>query len=370
MRRFPSLIAVVTLLVVPLAAYAFTRNSGASAECDQYVTPITKGYGANGPYEVEQLTLPQKDYSSDVEIFLPKGVTGKVPVIFFSHAYGPNMTSPVEKLYTHIVSRGMIFVFAPYPMMSAPMDDRYNKLWNGFALAAEQLGDRMDLTRVGFVGHSFGGGATPTMAYRGIVQNGWGSRGAFMMSLAPWYTYGITNEQLAQFPKHVLNFVQVYDKDTINDHRMAIDIYNHIRTPVNLFTISRTETISGCELTTDHSVPGRSESIAVKQYVLFRPLDALTEAAFNAGSPTGRTALQTLMQRSKDSNYQPLEFQRNPQPIQPESFYTFKWSSEKNERAGGKAPSSMDEGAAENGNGEERGKLLRRGLMGKRLLGN
>lgn len=308
---------------------ALGKSPGADASCDRNVPLITQGYGAPGPYQVEKQSLDLDGSRADVEVYLPTGVAGKVPVIFFSHAYGPNMSSAYTQLINHVVSRGAIFVYAPYPMLRASNAERYDTLWRGFQTAVQRYGARMDLGRVGFVGHSFGGGANPAMTLKGLAQ-GWGSQGAFMLELAPWYTYEVTNASMAQIPSRVLHAVQVYDRDTINDHRMAIDLYTHMQTSTNLFLMVRTQAPGGCELVADHSTPGRSESVALKQYALFRPLDALADAAFT-GSPAAHQALMSMVS-APAVGYQPLELQSRPQPMQPESYYSFAWGNERNER--------------------------------------
>lgn len=316
-----------------------------SSSCDSGLPSITSGYGANGPYGVEHLQVKQRDYNEPVHVFFPKGLSGKLPVVFYVHGYGPNVWSANEALSNHIVSRGVIYVFVPYPMAASNMDGRYEKVWNGIAAATEHFSDRMDLSRVGFVGHSFGGGANPAIAFHGIVGNGWGKNGAFMMELAPWYSYQISNEQLQQFPSHVLHVGQIYDNDTINDPRMAIDIHASMRTSVNLLQKVRSQTVNGCKLEAGHGVPGPGSPMPVKQYALFRTLDALSDQAFNGN----RGALASLAQPANDSGYNPIEFISNPTPDQPESFYTFKWNGEKNPRAKGgnsNLPSDATDGSA------------------------
>ena len=71
-------------------------------------------------------------------------------------------------------------VFSPYQTVGASVGERYSVLWKGFELSVQKFGDQMDMTRAGFVGHSFGGGATPAMAYnKGLAKKGWGKKAAF-----------------------------------------------------------------------------------------------------------------------------------------------------------------------------------------------
>lgn len=49
----------------------------------------TSGYGADGNYEVEEVTFNNPQYAgTQVSIFYPKGITSPKPTIFFSHPFG------------------------------------------------------------------------------------------------------------------------------------------------------------------------------------------------------------------------------------------------------------------------------------------
>ena len=103
-----------------------------------------------------------------------------------------------KTLINYLVSRGMIVVYSPYPNQLTPVQNNLNIMFNGFDLAAQKYASRMDLTRVGFLGHSYGGGAVPSMARRGLAK-GWGTNGAFMFPMAAWYVYDMTDAQMASF---------------------------------------------------------------------------------------------------------------------------------------------------------------------------
>jgi Chlorophyllase len=328
-----ALLAAVILsssLIGPAQAGLFFHRHK-SPDCDQQIPAIASGYGVDGPYTPDIQAIKNPGFSrKPVQVFFPVGANGKRPVIFFSHGFGPGKWDTYADLIKHMVSRGYIVVFSSYAEAFTSIDDRYSSLWQGFQAAAEQFPDRMDLTRVGFVGHSFGGGATPAMAYQGIVQHGWGKQGAFMLELAPWYSYQISNGQLQQLPASVLQLIEVYDKDDTNDHRMAIDIYNNSHMRNRYFFLVHSMTVGGCDVTADHSTPGRNVSLRQKQYAVFRPFDALADAAFNGSAP----ALSALPDMALDhSGYQPLSLEIQPAPVEPESYYKYPWSSDKNPRA-------------------------------------
>ncbi len=301
------------------------------ASCDRTLAPITSGPGADGPYAMKTVSVRNPSFRrKSVLVFLPEGASGKRPVIFFSHGYGPNRWQSYADLIRHVVSRGYILVYSTYPALFADNGERYKALRTGFEAAVQETGQHMDLSRVGFVGHSFGGGATPAMAFAGLVTNGWGGNGAFMMEMAPWYVYGISPGQWRKFPKSVLQVVQVYDNDTINDHRMAIDIYRSSIMPKKYFFMVRSEHVGDCDIEAGHATPGRSRFLRQKQYGVFLPLDALADCAFT-GSDAACHVLATVGRRG-DDGYRPLAAEADPRPDQPESHYKFPWNDKKNPR--------------------------------------
>jgi hypothetical protein len=263
-----------------------------------------------------------------VTVFLPRGADGPRPVVFFSHGYGPNFWQAYEDFVTHIVSLGNVVVYSTYPALGDSMDGRYEALWQGFAAAVKTYAGRMDLGRVGFVGHSFGGGATPAMAYRGLVQQGWGRQGAFLMELAPWYAYQVTTAQLHDLPANAVQLLEVYDHDVLNDHRMAIDLHDSSRLAAQFFLMVHSIDRDGCRLTADHTTPARNASLRLKQYAVFRPFDALADYVFN-GAAAGRSSLEAL---GAGTGFQPVTLEAKPQPAQPESAFKFPWHSRLNPR--------------------------------------
>lgn len=301
-------------------------SAAAAAEaCANVLPPLQDTYGADGPHALQQASVANPAFPRrEVQVFLPQGLVGKAPVIFLAHGYGPGRWSFYGDLIRHWSSRGYAVVFSSYPLLLASHAQRYDSLWQGDLAAARQFAERLDLSRVGFVGHSYGGGAVPALAYRGIIEQGWGTRGAFLVELAPWYVLQTTPSQWQQWPTQVLQLLEVYSDDTINDPRMAIDLYAHSGIKRQwYFEVLGGQ--AGCGDSADHSTPARSQALRLKQYAVFAPLDALAAAAFE-GDPAALSALTQMGQR------RPLQRQTAPRPARPESAYRFAWHSADNPR--------------------------------------
>ncbi len=332
MSRFASRkLALASIALFALAsapAFAADEN-GPARSCDANIPDITSGYGANGSYRSTRQYVKHPSYNEDVEVFLPSGKTDRSPVMFFIHAYGPNVSGAYYDLIRHVVSRGTIVVFASYPDDNTTMKDRYNIMWSGIVRATEVYANQMDLTRVAVVGHSIGGGAVPTIAYHTFTERGWGSAGGLAYSLAPWYTNELTDAQWSSIPKHIVFATQVYDQDTVNDHRMAINQYNVTPGQIHLYSVVHTLAAGDCLMNATHYLPGQgvSNSLRIKQYGLFRPLDALTDMVFYPGA-TSAAALQTLSEQLRTSTgYQPLELFAPATTNLPQTNFEYPWDS-------------------------------------------
>lgn len=270
-------------------------------------------YGDSGGYAYEIETLTHN--GNELSVYLPVSEQ-LLPVVFFTHGFGADRNSYIEIL-DHMARRGCVVVFPSFPTNGMGVRQIYDHVFSGFEKAIELFGDRLTLSYVGFVGHSFGGGANPNMAYRGLVERGWGGSGSFIYSIAPWYTYEMTDSQLSSFPGEVVFLEQVYEDDTVNDHRMAIDIYEHISIAQQnkFYQFIHTEN----SLVADHYVPTSQGSDTIRRVTVMAPFDAIYDSAFNK-SNTGFEWLAAPQEVVED--YSPFEVMTNPEARYPEDKYS------------------------------------------------
>lgn len=258
-----------------------------------YTGPIPKpasGYGMDGSYTVATQSFSNVNFPGhDIVVYYPAGITSPVPTIFYSHAYGGYDPDNISGFLNFAAKKGYAVVFVPYQTTGVTVQERYSNLLNGFIQAAVNFPNIIDTAKVGFVGHSFGGGAVFANAYYCFTTLHWGESGRFIFSMAQWYTYNISQTDLQSFPVDVKLLSIVYEDDVTNDHRMANDIFNTINIPASEkdYLRVRSDTINGYTYTADHVVPNNSSYDALDYYAYYRLFDAMCDYVFN-GNMAGK----------------------------------------------------------------------------------
>ena len=333
----------ILLLSLTFNVYAMGEDPPPSGEP---VEQPNSGYGSNGSYTKSSASFANPAKSNrQVHVYWPTGAT-PAPTIFYSHPFAATNPDTQLHLIEHLVSRGFAVVYPEYPVAFSSNLERYNILWTGFAEAVVRYPNRLATNKVGYMGHSFGGGATPRMAINGTNQ-GWGSQGKFMATFAPWYSFDLTDNDLANFPSDMKFVSFVYEDDDVNDHRMAMDIYDHINIANSERDFIKLYTDTNCNYTlaADHIVPstgpaGGGVKDGYDYYGTWKFIDALAAYAHN-GSLIGKNvalgngsnAQKNMGKWSCDnSNVGQAEVTDNPSPTKPESFYQFPWTDSTNPR--------------------------------------
>jgi hypothetical protein len=301
------------------------------------LAPIARGLGSPGPHAVEILSVANPEFPQlGVELHRPVGVAS-APLIVFGHGNGLADPRSYSRLLQHIASRGYAVVYAAHQVATGHHEDRYRALWSGVQAVVSEYREQLDLDRVGFVGHSYGAGALPHVAHRALVGEGFGKRGALLLSMAPWYALEMNDDQWAELPIHLEVLILSFEADEVTDHRIAIAQYEKFGVKRNTYLMARSDNRMGCELRADHAVPqtsglgGRDD--ALDEYAIFRLFDALAASAFYGDASATRVASgsgnreQLAMGFWSDGTaVAPLYFDANPQPAKPQSSYLFKYA--------------------------------------------
>lgn len=258
------------------------------AQCAQLkVTTLPSDFGSIGTIPVTRNITqnPNPDAPLVISTFIPNNATvaNRVPVIFFSHGFGGIDYQVYEDMSLQLASNGYAVVFVPYSVPGTNAS-RYDQLWQGFQKAVQQYGNVLDTTRVGFAGHSYGGGATPEMARRGSAA-GWGSNGLFIFTQAAWYSYGTNYDQIPATAKLV---VQVYWEDEVNAHLISQnDIWNRLpQVTERRWQVIRPATLF-CKLPAGHSIPTTTVSGSLNSldyWGIWRRMHALAAYTFRGNA--------------------------------------------------------------------------------------
>jgi hypothetical protein len=103
----------------------------------------------------------------------------------------------------------------------------------------------------------------------------WGESGRFIFASAPYYSFNISQTELQSFPANVKLLTMVYDNDSTNDHRMAIDIFKNINIPASEkdYLLVKSDTINGYVYEAVHGVPNTLSAFdALDYYAIYSHL--------------------------------------------------------------------------------------------------
>lgn len=331
-------------LVVLLAVLVGACSARPSA-----VVPPDTGYGAWGAFETQRDSMAHPAVgNASVYLFVPAGDSTNPPTLFFCHGISATQPKTYLALIKFIVSHGYAVIYTPYEttMAYANPTASYEQMWEGFSAAMEQWHPRLDTSRIGFIGHSYGGGAVPWLAHKVMVERKWGGTGAFLFIMAPWYSYNISQKQLENFPSHAKLIMQVYDDDNVNDARMAKDIFENTSIPLDEkdFVVLYSDTCGSVAMPATHGVPVGTLRFGPKvnlldYYGVHRLLHALASYALHGDTAAQQIALgngsdeQRFMGTCGDSNeVHPLYAGDIPRMPHPQVFYNNFWNHKINPR--------------------------------------
>ncbi|MBD3391064.1 MAG: hypothetical protein GF418_03325 [Chitinivibrionales bacterium] len=279
--------------------------------------PITSGYGAAGRHTVVVDSIPHTEWRGKfIYLIRPASFQHRYPVVLFCHGLGADHPDTYAELLRHIASRGHAILYPPFPtaLAAARPENAYRMLHRGFESAVRHWKELLDTTRIAVAGHSYGGGAVPSVAWRWLSEKGWGAAGAMLFIVAPWYSYGIAQQELEEFPPQATLLMTVLEDDHINDHRMAKDIFDNIAIPPvrKNFIILHSDSSGARTLTADHPIPAGSaagqEVNELHYYGIWRLFDALSEYALRGDAAAKDIALgsgseaQRFMGRRENGN--------------------------------------------------------------------
>ena len=281
--------------VVLLTLFSFVSNNRTTAP----ESPLLDQYDNKSSIVIDSIENPAYE-GHYIYLYLPKSnCTIPYKTIFFCHGIGASNPIYYNALLEHIASSGYAVIYSTYPGYFLFPKKSYRILWNGFQRGVREWKEYLDLSQIGFVGHSYGASAIPSLSLKAIKLKRWGKKNIFLYMMAPWYINQLSNRQLKRFPQHVKVVTEVFQDDRINDPQIAREFYSAIRAPdTNKVFITLQNKDNYFTVTADHDVPlGESdESISVNDYdycgVHF-VFDAISSYTFNHNESIKKTMFST-----------------------------------------------------------------------------
>ena len=181
------------------------------------------------------------------------------PGVFVAHGYLGTFPEGYQGMIDHLVGSGFVVVFPGYPVEFDP-PHQYDVVDSGFVLGAAASG-RIDLDRIGVVGHSFGGGMAPWLLQRAVAR-GWGSAALWSVVMAPWFALQVGAGPI-DLPARTRLTVVNYDEDVVVDARIGIEMLRSVTlTPDHTAHVTvRTDRSSDPPLFADHLGPVSLEAL-------------------------------------------------------------------------------------------------------------
>jgi hypothetical protein len=150
------------------------------------------------------------------------------PVVLVAHGYSASAVGAYQGMVDHLVSNGFVVVFPGYSNDYDPLR-QYAVVDAGLVAAVDSLGPRVDVSRLGVIGHSFGAGMSPWLLQQASGR-GWGSQALWGVAFAPWFSFGVGQGAIA-LPSHARFTTVAYDRDSVVDARIGIEVLGSLTIP-------------------------------------------------------------------------------------------------------------------------------------------
>jgi len=259
--------------------------------------PAPPELGSNSPCGRTnvQLTNPAVP-SSPIYVAYPTGsaaapLTGGTcgdaarPVIFLVHGYLASFNWVYEGVIDHFTRTGNIVVMGTYSTDLVDVQGSADRALQALSAAVPQL-EREDLSNVGLIGHSLGGGTLPWITQQ-VAARGWGNDGLWLFSLAPYQGLGTGTITL---PSHTRAIIEAYDQDALVNRSVGVDLFRRLSIPASQkdHVTVRTSSHGGATLTAQHTSPNSviSPDDAIKFYGIYRVGDILESCALRGTNCT------------------------------------------------------------------------------------
>src|SRR4051812_33941753 len=204
----------ITMLLFAAGVGSASALLGVPTPPEQPQAGLPGGNGSCGE-AVRSVANPRPGATLPVWIFEPTGtptapLTGgrrndsDRPAALVAHGFCATDPATHQALLDHVVSVGNVVVYAAYDAVDhdgdgdtdrSDLEESYRVVDDGI-VAAVATTPRIDLARVGWWGHSHGGGMVPWLVQQG-ASRGWGTKAVWMSNVAQAYSQLIGDTTIA-----------------------------------------------------------------------------------------------------------------------------------------------------------------------------
>jgi hypothetical protein len=293
--------AILTVAVVALAATTLPAGSQSNASISPPPQPTTGRPGSNGPCVRTARMIQNASADSPTWVFEPHGsvrapATGgmcdgsKRPTLVVVHGFGLSDPAAYLDMIDHNVSNGNIVVYPTYAIGDSDGDgdiDRtdleasYRVVEHGVVAAVKDT-SRIDISRIGWWGHSHGGGMIPWLVQQ-AAKRGWGRKALWMSNVAQAFTQLVGSDTI-EVPRHTQSMTIAFADDAFADNRLGIDVFTSLTlAPANKHHVTiSTDRHGDPSFVADHGAPlAFSGTANAVDFLLWRYGDLLERCALS-----------------------------------------------------------------------------------------
>jgi hypothetical protein len=257
----------------------------------------TSGPGSNGKCLVHETSFDNAAAPGNpVYVFQPTGTAlakmaggrcsdAKRPTLFFAHGLGGTDPANYVALIDHLVSVGNIVVYPTYQVTSgskSALETAYRYV-NAGNVQATRRTPRVDTSRVGFWGHSFGASMVPYL----VVQAGsraWGKNALWMNNVAMTFALLVGGGDI-RVPRNTQALTIGFEDDALADNRIGDEVFAALTVPPwqKRHVILNSDPHGQPALVAEHNTPiattGPTYTPDAFDFALWRDLDLLESCA-------------------------------------------------------------------------------------------